>query len=390
LTDRTKHLGAVSDYLHKHLLWFLLVAYTAAALWPGPGVWFQAVTLGHVTLFGQVTPVKLPMLLLALMLLNGGLGVQPRARELLHTAPLLAAGLVVNLVLPLAVLFATAQMLRAWPEADEAQCLLVGLALVAAMPVAGSSSAWSQNNNGRLSLSLGLVLLTTLLSPLTMPVSLHAVGQMASGDYANELNQLAALGGTTFLILFIAFPSALGVLGRRAIGDAPVDRIKADLKLVNSVALLALNYANGAVALPQIVAYPDWDFLALTLAVAVLLAVVTFTSGWWLGRLLRADRASCTALMFGLGMSNNGSGMTLAVVALAGYPRVLLPIIFYNLIQHLAAGTATSLLNRGGGPEARLEHSQRGHYQPRATPPLRFCAPPSIDDPAVALRQERR
>src|SRR5207248_9478803 len=104
-------------------------------------------------------------------------------------------------------------VLRPWPEPDEAQYLLVGLALVAAMPVAGSSTAWSQNNNGDLTVSLGLVLLSTLLSPLTTPLSLHAVGRMASGGYADELGRLAAIGTGGFLTVCVALPSGLGILG---------------------------------------------------------------------------------------------------------------------------------------------------------------------------------
>jgi BASS family bile acid:Na+ symporter len=308
------------------------------------------ITLGQVALFGQTTRVTLSMLLLALLLLNAGLGVQTSSPgELRRTAPRLAAGLAANLLVPLAFLFVVAQALRPWHEPDEAQSLLVGLALVAAMPVAGSSTAWSQNNNGNLSVSLGLVLLSTLLSPLTTPLSLHAVGRLAGGGPADELGRLAAAGTGGFLTVFVALPSALGLLGRRAVGGARVDRVKPHLKLVNSLTLLTLNYINGAVALPQVVAYPDWDFLALTLGIAVALCVGAFTSGWWLGRLLRADRPGCTALMFGLGMSNNGSGLVLAAVALAGHPQVMLPILFYNLVQHLVAGSAAYLLNAGGG-----------------------------------------
>jgi BASS family bile acid:Na+ symporter len=42
--------------------------------------------------------------------------------------------------------------------------------------------------------------------------------------------------------------------------------------------------------------------------------------------------------MFGLGMNNNGTGLVLASVTLANHPLVMLPIIFYNLVQHLVAG----------------------------------------------------
>ncbi len=50
--------------------------------------------------------------------------------------------------------------------------------------------------------------------------------------------------------------------------------------------------------------------------------------------------------MFGLGMNNNGTGLVLASMALADHPQVLLPIIFYNLVQHLIAGTVDRFLFR--------------------------------------------
>jgi BASS family bile acid:Na+ symporter len=37
-------------------------------------------------------------------------------------------------------------------------------------------------------------------------------------------------------------------------------------------------------------------------------------------------------------MNNNGTGLVLASVALSARPTVLLPIIIYNLSQHLVAG----------------------------------------------------
>ena len=83
---------------------------------------------------------------------------------------------------------------------------------------------------------------------------------------------------------------------------------------------------------------PDWDFLGVILAITVALCMLAFASGYWLARLLKADDAQRTSLMFGLGMNNNGTGLVLASLALADHPRVLLPIIFYNLVQHLVAG----------------------------------------------------
>ncbi len=229
---------------------------------------------------------------------------------------------------------------------DEVQTVLVGLALVASMPIAGSSTAWAQNADGDLALSLGLVLLSTLISPLTTPLAMHAVGHLAAGDYAEDLHELAAGGVTGFLAIGVLLPMAAGVAGRMALGEARLTIAKPGLKLVNLAVLLVLNYANAASALPRAVARPDWDFLGVTLAVVVVMCGTSFAAGWAVARAVRADGPRRASLVFGLGMSNNGTGLVLATTALADHPLVLLPIIIYNLVQHVAAAVADRLLSR--------------------------------------------
>ena len=48
-------------------------------------------------------------------------------------------------------------------------------------------------------------------------------------------------------------------------------------------------------------------------------------------------------------MNNNGTGLVLASLVLASYPRVMLPIIFYNLVQHLVAGGVHEVMGRNTG-----------------------------------------
>jgi BASS family bile acid:Na+ symporter len=339
--------STVSDFLHTHFLWFLLGSYAVAALRPTFGLWIRDVSLGQVGLAGEKTTITLPMMMLALLLMNAGLGVKTsRLRNLLRSAPLLGSGLAANLLIPIAFIFGISLVMRPWHEPDEVQHLLVGLALVASMPIAGSSTAWSQNNNGNMALSLGLVLLSTLLSPLTTPAALHSVGLMASGSYAADLHRLAAQGTGMFLAACVVLPSFAGILGRVAVGGMRIDRAKPHLKLANSANLLLLNYSNASISLPHVLAQPDWDFLAVALIFSLSLCVLAFTSGWWLAHLFRAELPQRTSLIFGLGMNNNGTGLVLASLSLAHLPDVMLPIIFYNLVQHLIAGGVTALLVR--------------------------------------------
>jgi BASS family bile acid:Na+ symporter len=346
MDDRSHPVARFSHFLHRNFIWFVLASYAVAAVAPGLGLRMRDVTFGHVSLGGETTRVSLPALMLAWLLFNAGLGVRAaRLWQLLRRPLPLLAGLAGNLLIPVAYIFGVTQLMRLWHNPDEVQNILVGLALVASMPIAGSSTAWSQNANGDLGLSLGLVLFSTLLSPLTTPAALYSVGLMAQGVYAERLHELAAYGTGPFLALCVLLPSLLGIFARRVVGEARTTAATPTLKLVNSLNLLLLNYSNASVSLPESIANPDPDFLSVTLGIVVVLCVLAFASGWLLARLTRADAAQTTALMFGLGMNNNGTGMVLASLTLADHPRVMLPILFYNLVQHLAAGTVDFVLS---------------------------------------------
>jgi BASS family bile acid:Na+ symporter len=346
--DRCRRgITGLAHFLHRHFLWFLIGSYAVAAVCPAFGLWIRSASLRDLGLGREGTTVTLPMLLLALVLLNAGLGVQTgQLRHLLQRPLALLAGLATNLTVPLGFIFGLGWLLRLWHNPEEVQHLLLGLALVASMPIAGSSAAWSQKSNGDLALSLALVLVSTCLSPVTTPVAFYVVGGLLAEPYARELRGLAGHGTGVFLLSCLLGPSALGILLRYGLGEGRLATAQPFLKLANCVNLLLLNYVNASLSLPQTICNPDWDFLAVTLGVVVRLCVLAFAAGGLVARLLRIDLGQQVALMFGLGMSNNGAGLVLASMAWAAYPRVLLPILFYNLCQHLVAGGVDLVLTR--------------------------------------------
>jgi BASS family bile acid:Na+ symporter len=346
-------LPALYDIIHRHFAWLLLGSYVVAALWPGLGMSIRNVSFGEVAFFGEKARLTLPAVMLAFLLLNAGLGVRAGELKNLLRHPLaLTAGLVANLFVPILYLLAVSQAMRLWHNPEEVQNILVGLALVASMPIAGSSTAWSQNADGDLALSLGLVLFSTFLSPLTTPLALHSAGWVASGDYSEDLHELASRGAGGFLAVAVVVPSLLGITLHAAFGGSRIKAAKPTLRLLNSLNLLVLNYSNASVSLPQAVADPDWDFLAAVLLVVVTLCVVAFAAGWLIARGMGVGRSQRASLLFGLGMNNNGTGLVLASMALADHPRVLLPILLYNLVQHLVAGGVDLLLRPRDQPGA--------------------------------------
>jgi BASS family bile acid:Na+ symporter len=330
--------AALVHVIHRRFIWIIVSSYAVAAVWPGFGLWIRNLHLGSATVFQGKLAFSLPPVMLASLLFNAGLGVRTaELKHMLRKPLVLLGGVFGNVATPLAFILAVSFAMRFWHNPDEVQQILVGLALVASMPIAGASTAWSQNANGNLALSLGLVLATTLLSPLLTPVVLHAVGFVTTGDYSEDLHELAANGAVSFLGVWVILPSLLGILTRWLVGEHRISVVMPYLKLINYVVLVLLNYSNASLTLPNVLSDPDLDFLAVMLAIVIALCIVAFASGYLLAKIFRADRKETVSLMFGLGMNNNGTGLVIASLALADHPQVMLPIIFYNLVQHLIA-----------------------------------------------------
>jgi bile acid:Na+ symporter, BASS family len=339
MEGRPHHFYRLASVVHKHFLLLLLGVYAVAAIWPWLGNSTREITLARITIRGEFVSITVPMVLLAVLLFNAGLGAE--ASELFRVVKkphIVLAGLIMNLLVPLAFLCLAYPLLCFWHDLDEVQNLLLGLAVVAAMPIAGSSTAWAQNANGNVALSLGLVVLSTLLCPVTTPLTLMAFGSVATGSYAEALRQMSGHGTGMFLLVCVVIPSLAGLMMRQLAGRDRILRIKPFLKIANSMVLLFLCYANASSALPQMVAAPDLDFLAMIAMIVVGLCLSAFTAGWLLARFMKLDDSQQRSLMFGLGMNNNGTGMVLACAALSAMPGALLPVLAYNLVQHLVAG----------------------------------------------------
>ena len=337
----------LSQIVHHHLLWFLLGVYALAAVFPAAGLAIRQVSFGTLSFFQTETQVSVLLVLLAILMFNAGLGLKTsHLKALIHHKWVLLAGLSANVLIPIGYIFCISLLLLLWHNPQEAQHILVGLALVAAMPIAGASTTWTQNSNGNLALSLGLVLLSTVLSPIITPWAFYVFGEMASNEYEAVLHNVSAYGSGGFLGLWVVFPSLLGLSIRMAISEVALTAVMPYIKLMNSVVLLVLNYSNASVSLPKAVAEHDWDFLAVTLIITTGLCLTAFGVGYWLSRRFGLDQAEAIALMYGLGMNNNGTGLVLASLTLAPYPRVMVPIIFYNLVQHLVAGTVHEVMRK--------------------------------------------
>jgi BASS family bile acid:Na+ symporter len=328
-------------------LWFLVGVYALAAFAPHFGQLVCGFTQQG-QLCGYDFRISAPAVMLGFLIFVAGLAVKAEhLRDVFRYPKALVIGLAASIVVPVLVLIAAAPLLSFWSDPGEVRALVVGLAVVAAMPVAGSSAGWSRAADGDCALSLGLVLLSTLLSPFTTPLALHAAGVFAPEGAGADLLQMAANGGAgMFVALWVVLPVLLGLLVRWVAGAARTEAASPVLKLASSVVLLVLCYSNASTCLPAAVADPDWDFIALVMLAAALACAAAFAAGFGAAQVVHADPARRASLVFGIGMANNGAGLALAAGSLATFPMALLPVVAVNLLQHLAAGVASSRLER--------------------------------------------
>src|SRR5262249_6556018 len=102
MDGREGPLDWLAHFVHSQFLWLMTYSYALAACFPSLGLWIRDVPVGEVSWGGAKTRVSLSMLMLASLLLNAGLGVEPgKIREMLRVPKLLGAGLGANLLIPI-------------------------------------------------------------------------------------------------------------------------------------------------------------------------------------------------------------------------------------------------------------------------------------------------
>ncbi|MGI9325449.1 MAG: bile acid:sodium symporter family protein [Pseudomonadales bacterium] len=319
------------------MLWLLVISYVLAGLVPGPGKVIRGLSLTRTT--GD--EVTAPMLLLALLLFCGAAVVRwSQLRELMQRPGILLLGLVAIWIVPSLFVSLLGWVLPSLLGEYLTSGMLVGLALVAAMPVANSSVAWCQNAQGNVALSLGFIVLTIVLSPVATPQMLNLMGLSLSEQETQQCELLVTRFSGTFFIVWVILPSLAGMIFNWLVGLEWIDRLRGILRMVSAATLLTLNYANASLAMPDAFDEQAPKTILLSSLLAVILSALGIASGWLLSRLLSVEAASTTALMFGFSMKHTGLALVLAGHVLHTEPRVILMIVLATLLQHVVAGMA--------------------------------------------------
>jgi bile acid:Na+ symporter, BASS family len=327
----------LAQFLRKNCFWLLVGCYLVAAIWPMPG---RAMREWRWTPAAMpAVDVTLPLVLLSLLLFCAAVQTDVTQIRALGARPwALFWGTLAAWLAPALLVLAAAVVVPLVVDRASTAGLLVGLALVASMPVANSSVGWTQLVRGNLALSLALVLFTIFLCPWVTPWMLGWLRLTLSATDQTYIQSLVGSFSGAFFIIWVVLPTAAGLACRHALGSERVLAIAGWLTLASVAALLMLNYVNAALALPDVVQQSQFSVLATTVILAAGISAIGLAAGWLVARVMKLDAATRLALMFGLGMKHTGLALLLAGAVLAEQKLAILTIVLATLAQHLLAG----------------------------------------------------
>jgi BASS family bile acid:Na+ symporter len=326
----------LAEFVRRRFLWLLLAAYALAAVWTTPGLAMRNWEWSSTT--GASVPVSFVLILLAVMLFSAALLTDvSQIRIVSHHPLVLCAALVAVWLGPALLVVAAGWLIPPTIDGQATAGLLVGLALVATMPVANSSVGWTQNADGNLGLALALVVLSILLCPWVTPNLLNLLGMSLSPSERAYCEALVNQFSGWFFISWVILPTAAGLACRYLLTPKRVESLSSALNLASASALLLLNYINSALVLPKI-RESSLTLVLATAALAAALSIVGLVIGWALAWIIYVTPATRAALMFGLSMKHTGLALILAGAVLADEPLAILIIVLATLLQHLAAG----------------------------------------------------
>lgn len=332
----------VSELVRHYLPLLLALCYGLALVMPGPGQQIRGWSLPGG--WPEVARPTISQLLVAVLLLLAALGVEVHRIPIVVRRPtLLLSAMAAVWLTPAAVLLVAWWVIPLILSGDASSAILVGFALVAAMPVANSAAAWTQQSRGELPWALAMVVLSIVVCPWMIPLVLKLLGLSFSEVEATALEKLTASFTGMEFVVWVLLPTAVGMLVRWLVGAERVKRHRQAVLMWSAATLLVLNYINAAYALPQM----KDDFRLAWLGACVLTALALCAVGLGVsrlgGRVFNTSPATTTALDYTLTMKNTGLAIALASDVLVDQPILLLPVFTMTLVQHLFVG----VLHRG-------------------------------------------
>lgn len=212
---------------------------------------------------------------------------------------------------------------------------ITGIVLAFVIPTGIMSLIWVSIYKGNIALTLSIILVNTMLSPLLITYSLKVlVGSNV------EIDQWGMMSG---LFWMIVLPSLLGMLLNQLTKGKVKTTVNPKLAPITKVCLGIVVAINSAAVAPFL-ADVSWKLVGIIVTVTLLAFVGYVIGGITAKYIFGWGYEDIVALTFNSGMRNISAG---AVVAITFFPPpVAIPVISCMLIQQLLASVFGQVLKR--------------------------------------------
>ena len=245
-----------------------------------------------------------------------------------HPGHMLAILAVTLVVMPVA-----SRLLSGLLFADDPN-LVIGATLEYCVPVAVVSFMWTSMYGGNLSLALATILVSTVLAPFTIPLTLQLLlGATVEVDVVSMM---------TNMVFMIALPALAGMLLNDVTRGWGHERLSPAITPAVRI-LLMLILASNSTQMSDYVRHITPELFEVALYILVF-ASFGFALGMVLARLFGVDRATFVTMCYAVGMRNISAG---AVITAQFFPgEVVFPVMMGTLFQQTLAGVFAGVMNR--------------------------------------------
>ncbi|HYK74877.1 MAG TPA: bile acid:sodium symporter family protein [Pseudoneobacillus sp.] len=266
----------------------------------------------------------------AFMTFSGSLGSNFRSlsNALLHPLPIVITLVILHIIMPL----------WAWSIGhivfSEDIFTITGLILGMAIPTGITSMIWVSIYKGNIPLTISLILVDTLLSPILVPLTISLiVGQKIEMDVSSIM---------TGLLGMIVIPSLVGMFINHLTKGKVKEVWSPRLAPFSKIGIGIVVMLNGAVVAPYL---RDISLKLVLIALAVFFIAITgYFFSFIIGKLILKDRETVVALTFTGGMRNISAGAVLATSYFS--PAVAVPVVVGMLFQQVLASLSGFLVDR--------------------------------------------
>ncbi|MGZ0049537.1 bile acid:sodium symporter family protein [Brevibacillus gelatini] len=256
-----------------------------------------------------------------------GAGFKEFAKVMTRPLPLVVNLLILHALMPF-IAWGVANLL--YPDDMH---VVTGFLLAALIPTGISSFLWSSIYMGNIALTLSIILLDTMISPLVVPFGMYALlGAKVEMDAWDMMQGL---------FYMIVLPSLVGMLLHHFSKGRVKQTLAPKLAPFSKLGMGVVVAINSSMVANY---FHSFDVKLLGMALVVLfLAILGYLLGWWISRLFGWERDVIVTLTFNSGMRNISAG---AVMAITYFPAtVALPVVLGMLFQQTLASSFGKFLD---------------------------------------------